>query len=179
MVMRSGERCRCSRRRDNPENLWPLPPTLGESPRKAESRGGQRRSESKGAVTMNLQAAVIRNAGASHPGSRDPDPDAKPARVQRRVGRKARCRIPGREACGSETGRAERRVSDAGPQGLDRKVTPQGGCRVQPAVGTRKWSASWCVANGRNGEWSARACHRAGATMMQGGERESARLFCF
>ena len=171
--MRSGERCCCSRRRDDPETSGPCRDRRA-SEGKRKSSGGQRRSESKGAVTMDLQAAEIRNAGARYPGAL--------WALDRGRDRKVLVGIAGREAPDPKPGRKVRwkggpkgQVPDTGSQDLwPARAAPRGGCRMpgckpfaerrrrKVGVGCsrRPGHASGlegrCVANCRNGDGSER-----------------------
>jgi hypothetical protein len=135
---------------------------------------------------MNLQAAGSamqapgtrgRKAPTKGNGSKDLGPQAKPERGSGDA-KLERARLKGGpRGQGPDTGSKDlwsARIAPRGgyrmrrPQGLDRKVTSQDGHWVQPAAQTRKWPESWCVANSRNGEGSARAHHRAGAMIGSG-----------
>lgn len=152
-----------------PGNLWPLPGPRRKL-RKTESTGGQRRSESKGAVTMDLQAAVIRNAGAGYPGSRDPD---------RGGGRKVFIGIAGRKAPDPKPGRKvwwkggpKGQVPDTGSRDLrlgNRPCREAGiGCRVarpSPKGDAARWVSGAAGGQDTQVVWKVGASRTAGMVM--------------
>ena len=163
--MRSGERCCCSRCRDDPETSGPHR-DLGESRENGE-HGGAAQERKQGRCDDGPASGGIRNAGARYPkavrsltevgaerfssGLR-----AERRRIQSRaarpggkVGRKVRCRIPGRRTCGPQGSRREAGI----------------GCRVarpSPKGGAARWVSG--VAGGQDTQvvWKVGASRTAG-----------------